>query len=118
MPEPPDRLRARVGVVRVDVEDPARVEAGVDARDAGASVVASLLVQGVTRVLDERDLARRQEGGVVEPGDVLVAPEEERQLPGVRGRARLRELLNRTPAAGPAGAKADPLRSTQSALPA
>src|SRR5262249_28266094 len=90
-------------VVGVDVEDVAGVEAGVDARDACPRVVAALLVQRVTSVLDERDLVRREERRVVEAADVLVAEEEQRQLPGVGGGVGLRELLDRTPTARATG---------------
>src|SRR6185437_7513229 len=51
-----------------------------------------------------RDLVRRQERVVVEAGHVLVAAEEERELPAVGRWTRLRELLNRAPAARAAGA--------------
>src|SRR5206468_4094503 len=45
------------------------------------------------------DQVLRQEGHVVEAGVRLVALEEDRELTGARGRAPLRELEDRVPAA-------------------
>src|SRR5262245_50625015 len=54
----------------------------------------------VARVLHEGDRVARQESDVVDPGVRAVRLEEERQRARVGRRARLGQLLDRSPTAG------------------